>query len=113
MTQPAAKQLTQEALSFLGTFEVPFTFQNVKGSHTDTQPIQNPPAGLQVATIALQAFNIEYANGKQFGYGKFQVDVSVDPNRRNASCRVTLKDDTDNRVWDGTARALVTFFGKP
>jgi len=104
-------QLTQEPLFMLGTYEVPFTFQNVKGSHTDTQPVQNPPAGLQMATIALQAFDIEYAGKKQFGYGELQVDLTLSRDRRNASCRVTLRDDTDNRVWEGTARALVTFFG--
>ena|SRR5215210_4138622 len=111
MPQPAAKAVTQQSLSMLGTFEVLFSFLSVKGTHTDTQPIQNLPEGVQEATIALQAFNVEYADKKQFGFGEFRIDLSLGNRRRNASCRVTLRDDTDNRLWEGTVKAIVTFFG--
>jgi len=103
--------MAQAPLFMLGTYEVLFSFQSVKGGHTDTQPIQNPPVGTQETTIALQAFNVEYIDKKQFGFGALQVDVSLGNARRNASCKVTLRDDTGNRTWEGTARALVTFFG--
>jgi hypothetical protein len=68
------------------------------------------PAGTQLATIALQDFDLKYTNDKQFGFGTLAINLST--SREVAECSVTLRDDNLNkREWQGTVRGLVTFFG--
>lgn len=112
-------QLTQEVesatltgkLSMLGTYIVSFTFsQSTTSTRTVTAAVQNPPVGLQASTIALQSFNVYYTDDEQYGFGRLGVSVSVSGN--SASCTVTLRDNHLNeREWEGTVSALVTFYG--
>ncbi len=78
---------------------------------TRTQTVSfNPPQGTQVATIALQDFDLKYSNDKQFGFGTLAISLST--SNTEASCTVTLRDDNANkREWEGTVTGLVTFFG--
>jgi hypothetical protein len=114
-------QLTQEVetanaaltgkLSMLGSYIVSFNFtQSATSTRTATAAIQNPPVGLQASTIAVQSFNVYYTDDEQYGFGRLGVSVSVSGN--TASCTVTLRDNHLNeRVWEGTVTALVTFYG--
>jgi hypothetical protein len=78
-------------------------------TQTKTFPF-DPPTGTQVATIALQDFDLKYTNDNQFGFGT--LAISLGTSRTEATCTVTLRDNNLNkRQWEGTVRGLVTFFG--
>jgi hypothetical protein len=103
------------ALTILGTQTPTFTFPQSKQSSTTIQVALGTIAGTVDTSIALQSFDVEYINNTEFGFGRLQVDLktSGSGDSWDAYCTVTLRDDTlDNRAWDGSVRAFVTFYGK-
>lgn len=114
-TEQAVGQIVEQAvvtrgLSMLGSRLAVFNFPSNKTStRTATAPF-DPPPGTTAATIAQQDFDVKYSNDKQFGFGTLQISLSTTTSV--ATCTVTLRDNNkDSRVWQGTVRGVVTFFG--
>jgi uncharacterized protein YhfF len=115
LTQDAPSQTASSAaaaLMMLGVYQASFSFgESSTSTRTATVTLQNVPTGAKTATIALQAFDVYYTDNEQYGFGEFQVALSL-PSTSQASCTVTLRDNHLNeRQWEGTATGLVTYFG--
>ncbi|HKH46479.1 MAG TPA: hypothetical protein VKM72_17595 [Thermoanaerobaculia bacterium] len=116
LAQEVAPETTQSAvtgsLSMLGTYLVTFNFpQSTTSSRTVSAAIQNPPAGTQTVTIAMQSFDVYYTDNEHYDFGRLAVSISAS-GTTSASCSVTLRDNNVNeREWEGTVRGLVTFYG--
>jgi len=99
-------------LGMLGVYQVPFTFsQSSTSTRTVSSTLQNVPEGTKAATIAMQAFNVDYTNHEHYDFGQLQVSMVL-INLSTASCTITLRDNNVNeRQWEGTAAGIVTFYG--
>lgn len=96
--------------SMLDSRKVELHFPSASESTRTVTASFNPPAGTQVATIALQGFDLKYTNHNHYDFGQLQVSLST--SNTEAACTVTLRDDNINkREWQGTVTGLVTFFG--
>jgi hypothetical protein len=95
----------------LGSEPAFFKFPPSKqSSRADVSFGLTPPPGTQTAVIALQSYDLQYTNNKQYGYGRMQISLRTTPNE--ASCSATLRDDkTNEREWEGTVTGIVTFYG--
>jgi len=112
-TEVASDAVATVPLGMLGSYQVPFTFsQSSTSTRTVSATLQNVPDGALLATIAIQAFNADYTNQEQYGFGQFQVAMSLN-GLSSASCTISLRDNhVNSRQWEGTATGLVTYFGK-
>jgi hypothetical protein len=108
-----SKAATVAPLFMVGSYQVPFTFsQSSTSTRTVASNLQNVPDGTVQATIAIQAFSADYTNNDQYGFGAFQVAMSLN-GLSSASCTITLRDNhTNSRQWEGTATGLVTYYGQ-
>ena len=96
--------------SMLGSKVAKFTFPPGSMSTRTSTDTFTPPAGTQVATIALQDFDLKYTNDQQYGFGTLRISLGT--SNTEANCTVTLRDNNLNkREWQGTVMGLVTFFG--
>lgn len=95
----------------LGSEQAFFRFPPSKqSSRPDLSYGLTPPPGTQTAVIALQSYDLQYTNSKQYGFGRMQISLRTTANE--ASCSATLRDDKPNeREWDGTVTGIVTFYG--
>ena len=110
---PEVAPPTQKGMVVTGTANVEFDFS---ADTTSTQTIQktlNPPAHTETATIALTGSDVRYTDDEQYGFGKFQVELSA-LSEQSVQAMVTLRDDNINkREWAGRVRATVMFFKSP
>jgi len=106
----SAQAVEAKVISYLGSKVVKLTFAaSTMSSQTKTASF-DAPSGTQVATIALQDFDLKYTNTQQFGFGELAISLST--SNTQASCTATLRDNNVNkREWQGTVSGLVTFFG--
>jgi len=108
----SATAVASAPLGLLGTYQVPFSFSN---SSTTTRQVtvslQNVPEGTKLAVIAVQAFEADYTNNEQYGFGAFAVSMTLN-GLTSATCSMTLRDNNINkRSWEGYATGIVTFYG--
>ena len=110
---PRARHPIQKGNALLGTQNITFDFSASATSTRTVQKTLNPPAHTETATIALTGSDIRYTDDKEYGFGKFQVELSA-LSEQSAQATVTLRDDhTNKREWEGRVQATVMFFQSP